>query len=107
LLSTTGLISGDPKIQEHTATALHGIANKVNITLPPFWADNAAGWFAHVEFRFRAKKIFEEWDRFDFAVAALSKEVIQLCFAAVAHPDEDEPYTRLKEDLLQQHSRTK
>ncbi len=46
-------------------------------------------------------------DRFDFAVAALSKEVIQLCFAAVAHPDEDEPYTRLKEDLLQQHSLTK
>ncbi len=83
------------------------IANRVSITLPPFWADNAAGWFAHVESRFRAKQIFEEWDRFDFAVAALSKEVIQLCFAAVAHPDEDEPYTRLKEDLLQQHSLTK
>ncbi len=33
--------------------------------------------------------------------------MIQLCFAAVAHPDEDEPYTRLKEDLLQQHSLTK
>ena len=83
------------------------MANRVNITLPPFWADNAAGWFVHVEFRFRAKQIFEEWDRFDFAVAALSKEVIQLCFAAVAHPDEGEPYTRLKEDLLQQHSLTK
>ncbi len=60
-----------------------------------------------MEFRFRAKQIFEEWDCFDFAVAALSKEVIQLCFSAVAHPDEDEPYTRLKEDLLQQHSLTK
>ena len=45
----------------------------MSITLPPFWADNAAGWFAHVEFRFRAKQIFEERDRFDFAVAALSK----------------------------------
>jgi len=60
------------------------MANKVNITLPPFWADNAAGWFAHVEFRFRAKQIFEEWDRLDFAVAALSKEVIQLYFAAIS-----------------------
>jgi hypothetical protein len=34
-----------------------------------------------MEARFRAKNIYEEWDRFDFAVAALSKEVIQLCFA--------------------------
>jgi hypothetical protein len=39
------------------------MANRVNITLPPFWADNAAGWFAHMESRFRAKQIFEEWDR--------------------------------------------
>ncbi len=62
------------------------MANRVNVTLPPFWADNGAGWFAHVEARFRAKQIFEEWDRFDLAVAALGKEVIQLCFAAVAHP---------------------
>jgi hypothetical protein len=59
------------------------MANRVNITLQPFWADNAAGWFTLVESRFPAKQIFEEWDRFDFAVAALSKEVIQLCFAAV------------------------
>ncbi len=34
---------------------------------------------------FHAKQIFQEWDRFDFAVAVLSKEVIQLCFAAVAN----------------------
>jgi len=76
------------------------MANRVSITLSPFWADNAAGWFAYMELRFQAKRIFEEWDRLDFAVAALSKEVIQLCFAAVAHPDEDEQYTLLKNDLL-------
>jgi hypothetical protein len=44
------------------------MANRVSITLPPFWAYNAAGWFVQVESRFRAKQIFEEWDRFDFAV---------------------------------------
>jgi hypothetical protein len=33
-----------------------------------------------VEPRFRAKNNYEEWDRFDpFAIAALSKEIIQLC----------------------------
>jgi hypothetical protein len=72
-------------------------------TLPPFWPDNAAGWFAHVESRFRAKGVMGEWDRFDHTVAALSKEIIQLCFHAV----EDEPYTVFKEDLLQQHTLTK
>jgi hypothetical protein len=41
------------------------------------------------------------------SVAALSKEVIQLCFNAVAHLNDDEPYSRLKIDLLQQHTLTK
>ena len=50
--------------------------NQRTITLPPFWTDNAAGWFAHVESRFRAKGVMDEWDRFDHTVAALSKEII-------------------------------
>jgi hypothetical protein len=66
-------------------------ANKQRtVTLPPVFADNVAGWFGHVESRFRAKGVME-WDRFDHTVAALSTEVIQLCFNAVAHPDDDEP----------------
>ncbi len=63
----------------HAATHLLVMANRVNVTLLPFWSESAAGLFAHVEARVRAKQIFEELDRFDFAVAALSKEVIQLC----------------------------
>jgi hypothetical protein len=58
-----------------------------------------------VESRFRAKGVMEEWDGFDHTVAAISKEIVQLCFHA--HPDDDEPYTVLKEDLLQQHTLTK
>jgi hypothetical protein len=77
--------------------------NQRTVTLPPV----LAGWWAHVESRFRAKGVMEEWDRFDHTVAALSKEVIQLCFNAVANPDDDEPYSRLKDDLLQQHTLTK
>jgi hypothetical protein len=68
--------------------------NQRTVTLPPV----LAGWF-------RAKGVMEEWDRFDHTVAALSK-MIQLCFNAVAHPDDDEPYSHLKDDLLQ-HTFTK
>jgi hypothetical protein len=52
------------------------------------------------------KGVMEGWDRFDHTVAALSKEVIQLCFNTDAHPDDDESYSRLKDDLLQQHTLT-
>jgi hypothetical protein len=52
-------------------------------------------WFGHVESRFRSKVVFEEWDRFDHTVVALSKEVIQLGFNAVAHLDNNEPFSRL------------
>jgi hypothetical protein len=75
--------------------------NQRTITLLPFWTDNATGWFV------RAKGMMEKWDRFDHTVAVLSKEIIQLCFHAVTHPDDDGPYTVLKEDLLQQHTLTK
>jgi hypothetical protein len=81
--------------------------NQRMITLPPFWPDNAAGWFTPVESCCRVKGVMEEWDRFDHNVAALSKEIIQLCFHAVGHSDDDELYTALKEDLLQQHTLTK
>ncbi len=90
-----------------TSSLYNAANNQWTITLPPFWMDNAAGWFAHVESRFRAKGMMEEWDRFDHNVATLSKEIVQLCFHAVAHPDDDDPYTVLKEDLLQQHTLTK
>jgi hypothetical protein len=75
--------------------------NQRTITLKPFCTDNAAGWFAHMESRFRAKGVMDEWDRFDHTVPALSKEIVQLCFHAVAHPD-DEPYS-----VLKQHTHTK
>ncbi len=71
--------------------------------LPPFWTDNPVGWFAHVESRFRAKGLMDEWDRFDHTVAALSKEIIQLCFHA-SPTQTTTSLTVLKEDLLQQHT---
>jgi hypothetical protein len=77
------------------------------ILLPLFWAEKAAGWYAHVETRFWSQDILEEWDRFYYTVAALGKEIIHLCFAAGTQLDEEAPFTRFKEDLLQQHTLTK
>ncbi len=49
---------------------------------------------------------FDEWDRFNLTVAALSKESIQSVFQLVTSPSEDEPYTALKEGLLHNHQLT-
>ena len=47
-----------------------GANNQRTVTLPSFLRDNVGGWFAHVESRFGAKGLMEE---FDHIVAALSK----------------------------------
>jgi hypothetical protein len=36
-----------------TSSLYDGSNNQRMITLPPFWTDNAAGWFAHMESCFR------------------------------------------------------
>jgi hypothetical protein len=78
----------------------------VTLSLPAFWSANASGWFAHVESRFRTRRIFDEWDRFDLIVAALDSETILSVHHLVTSPPEDEPYTALKQGLLHNHQLT-
>jgi len=82
------------------------LRGSLNCNLPVFWSQDVTGWFAHIESRFRAKRIFDEWDRFDLVVQALPLEVTRLNKDAIRSPDEDEPYTILKEQLVHQHGQT-
>jgi hypothetical protein len=74
--------------------------------LPPFWADNIAAWFGAAEARFRQRRIYDERDRFDIVVAALSKDDIRLVLDLMTAPPEDEPYTALKQRLTATNVRT-
>ena len=78
----------------------------LNIVLPPFWADNAAAWFAHIESRFRLRRVADEWDRFDCVVAALPKDTLRLVLDIVTTPPPVAPYTALKARILHTHERT-
>jgi len=78
----------------------------VRCNLPSFWEEDATGWFAHIESRFRAKRIFDQWDRFDLTVQALPKTIIRLNKEVIRNPDEDEPYDVLRDSLLHQHELT-
>jgi hypothetical protein len=80
--------------------------SSVTLSLPAFWSANTSEWFAHVESRFRTRRIFDEWDRFHLIVAVLDSETILSVHHLVTSPPEDEPYTALKEGLLHNHQLT-
>ena len=77
-----------------------------SVTLPPFWTSNATAWFAMAESRFRVRRIYDEWDRYDNLVSSLTADSIRLVLDVVTNPPEDEPYTFLKERLLGSHQLT-
>ena len=77
-----------------------------SITLPPFWPTNATAWFALAESRFRVRRIYDEWDRYDNVVSSLAADSIRLVLDIVTNPPEDDPYTVLKDRLLGTHQLT-
>ena len=77
-----------------------------SIVLPPFWTTNVTGWFAMAESRFRIRRIYDEWDRYDNLVSALTADSIRLVLDVVTNPPEEDPYTHLKERLMGSHQLT-
>jgi hypothetical protein len=46
------------------------------LCLPSFWVDKPSSWFITAESRFRLHGIVREQTRYDYLVAALSKELL-------------------------------
>ena len=76
------------------------------VNLPPFWSDNAAAWFALAESRFRMKRMYDEWDRYDCVISSLSKDSLRLIMDLITAPPDDEPYLAIKGRLLASHQLT-
>jgi hypothetical protein len=73
------------------------------LRLPTFWVDKPASWFITTESRFRLHGINQEQTRYDFPVAALSKEAVSLVLDIVENLPGHHPYSALKERLLESH----
>jgi len=80
------------------------MAENASIKLPEFWPLNPTVWFAHAEARFRLLGVNDEGHRYGHLAAALPQETLRLVTRFLAAPDEDEPYTQLRDRLLNNHT---
>jgi hypothetical protein len=77
-----------------------------SLQLPTFWPDTPSSWFAFVESKFRVKNVTEEQSKYDLVVSSLPMESIRQVLDILEHPDEEDPYTKLKQRLLDSHEMT-
>lgn len=75
--------------------------NAVAVKLPPFWSDDPKARFNRVDAVFRLQKVTVEATKFDHVVAVLPHEFHKSARAAIDQPDPDNPFTVLKEALLE------
>ena len=103
LRSLHATINGD---QEVSGSGRDHPAPPHSVKLPEFWPENSAAWLALAESRFRMHDIYNEWTSYDQMVSSLAKDSLRLMLDFVTSPPEDDPYTTLKERLLDSHTLT-
>ena len=97
---------GAGSVPDHPDAPLRRFQPTASVTLPPFWPDNVMAWFALAESRFRMKRIYDEWDRYDYVISSLSKDSLRLVMDVISNTPDDEPYTAIKNRLMQSHQLT-
>ena len=78
----------------------------VGIKLGTFWTDRPAVWFAQAEAQFKIKKITVESTMFHHVLVALDNKTSGEVEHVIMDPPEDNPYSALKDALLEAYERT-
>ena len=76
----------------------------ISIKLPPFWPADPLIWFAQAEAQFKTRGINREDTKFAHILAAVQPEIIQEVRDLVINPPQDNPYKRLKEEMIKRTS---
>ena len=76
----------------------------VSINLPPYWSNDPALWFSQVEAQFTTRGITSETTKYAHVVGSLQPEVAQEVRDLLINPPAENPYTRLKSELVKRTS---
>ena len=72
----------------------------VSLKLPPYWPNDPLVWFAQVEALFITRNITSQSTKFAFIISSLQPEIAQEIRDLLVSPPADEPYNKLKSELI-------
>ena len=78
--------------------------HRVAVRLPTFWTDRPAVWFAQAEAQFELAAITRQRTKFNYVVSQLNQQQAAEVEDIITTPPEDEPYDRLKAELVRRLS---
>ena len=80
---------------------------RVAVSLPPFWPDRTATWFAQAEAQFWLAAITLQRTKFNYVVSQLNQQQAAEVEDIIISSPEQEPYNRLKADLVRNLSKSR
>jgi len=78
--------------------------HRVAVRLPTFWTDRPAVWFEQAEAQFEMAAITRQRTKFNYVVFQLNQQQAAEVEDIITTPSEDEPYDRLKAELVRRLS---
>lgn len=82
----------------------NNIINAVAVKPSPFWKDMPALWFDQLESQFELSRITNQRTKYNYVLSVLEGSIIRVVSDVVRNPHPTEPYSRLKETLIQRLS---
>ena len=76
----------------------------VSLKLPPYWPTDPSVWFAQVEAQFITRNITSQSTMFAYVISSLQPEIAQEIRDLLISPPTDEPYNKLKSELIRRTS---
>ncbi|XP_038073042.1 uncharacterized protein LOC119741363 [Patiria miniata] len=76
----------------------------VALKLPPYWPNDPVIWFAQVEAQFLTRGIKSELTKYSYVIASLQPSIAQEVRDLLVNPPADNPYSKLKEELIKRTS---
>lgn len=72
-----------------------------HLKIPPFWANRPTLWFIQVETQFRINTIKSNNSKYDYIIATLPPETMELISDVLTNPPEHDKYETLKRTLIE------